>query len=68
MSLSTGKYLHASIRIEQSINDQLIQMVKDLATKDNHPEITKGYPIFEWIPGNPITYKDKETQNEDNEI
>ena len=30
--------------------------------------MTKGYLFFEWIPGIPITDKDDETQNEDNEI
>ena len=30
--------------------------------------MTKGYPIFEWIPGIPITDKDYKTQNEDNDI
>ena len=30
--------------------------------------MTKGYPIFECIPGSPITDKDNKTQNEDNEI
>ena len=30
--------------------------------------MTKGYPIFEWIPGIPITDKDYKTQNEDNEV
>ena len=43
---------------------QVIHIVNDLATKDKHPEMTKGYPIFEWIPGIPITDKDDETQNE----
>ena len=30
--------------------------------------MTKGYPIFEWIPCIPITYKDDETQSEADEI
>ena len=30
--------------------------------------MTKGYPIFEWIPGIPITDKDDETQSEEDEI
>ena len=29
--------------------------------------MTKGYPIFECIPGIPITDKDDETQSEENE-
>ena len=30
--------------------------------------MTKGYPIFEWIPGIPITDKDDQTQSEEDEI
>ena len=30
--------------------------------------MTKGYSIFEWIPGTPITDKDDETQNEEYEV
>ena len=30
--------------------------------------MTKGYSIFEWIPGIPITDKDNKTQNEEDEI
>ena len=30
--------------------------------------MTKGYPIFEWSPGIPITYKDDDTQSEEDEI
>ena len=30
--------------------------------------MTKGYPIFEWIPGISITDKDDKTQTEDDEI
>ena len=30
--------------------------------------MTKGYPIFEWILGIPITYKDYKTQNKDDWI
>ena len=30
--------------------------------------MTKGYPIFEWIPGILITDKDDETQSEEDEI
>ena len=28
----------------------------------------KGYPIFEWIPGIPITYKDNQKLSEEDEI
>ena len=30
--------------------------------------MTLGYPIFEWIPGTPITEKYDKTQNEDDGI
>ena len=30
--------------------------------------MTKGYPIFEWIPDIPIIDKDDETQSEEDEI
>ena len=30
--------------------------------------MTKGYPIFEWSPGIPITDKYNETQSEEDEI
>ena len=30
--------------------------------------MTKGYPIFEWIPGIPSTDKDNETKSEEYEI
>ena len=68
MSLATGKQLHDLTWTEIPINDQVIYRVKDLTTKDKKTEITKGYPIFEWIPVIPITDKDNETQNEDDNI
>ena len=58
MSLATRKQLHAFIWTELLINNQVISRVNDLATKGNQPEITKGYPIFEWSPGIPIIDKD----------
>ena len=39
-----------------------------MATKDNQPEITKVYPIFEWSPGISITNKYNKTQSEEDEI
>ena len=45
MSLATGKQLHAFICTELPINYQVIYRVNDLATKEKHPEMTKGYPI-----------------------
>ena len=64
MSLATRKQLHAFIWTELPINDQVISRVNDLSTKEKQPEMTKGYPIFEWIPGIPITDKDDKTQSE----
>ena len=46
-------------------NHQVIYRVNYLDTKEKQPEITKGYPIFEWIPGIPITDKDGKNQNKD---
>ena len=57
MSLATGKHLHDFIWKELPINNQVIQRVNDLATNEKHLEMTTGYPIFECIPGIPITYK-----------
>ena len=68
MSLATGKQLDAFICTELPINDQVISRVTNLATNENQPDITKGYPIFEWSPGIPITYKDDDTQSEEYEI
>ena len=58
MSLATGKHLHEYIWKILPINEHVIQMVDDLDTKVKHPEMTKGNPIFEWIPGIPIIYQD----------
>ena len=49
-------------------NHQVIYRVNYLDTKEKQPEITKGYPIFEWIPGIPIKDKEDKTQNKDDEI
>ena len=68
MSLATWKQLHTFIWTELPINDQVIQRVNDLATKQKQTEINKGYPIFVWIPGIPITDKYEKTQNEDYDI
>ena len=68
MYLATVKQLHDFIWTELPINDQVIYRVNDLATKEKHPEMTKRYPIFECIPGTPITDKDNKTQSEEDEI
>ena len=68
MSLATRKQLHAFIWTELPINDQVISRLNDLYTKEKQPEMTMRYPIFEWIPGVPITDKDDETQSEEDEI
>ena len=46
----------------------VIYRVNDLYNKYKQPETTKVYPIFEWIPGIPITYKGEETQRKEYEI
>ena len=68
MSLAIVKSLHTSIWIEPPSNDQVIYRVNYLETKENQPEKNKGYPIFEGIPGIPITDKDNATQNKDDAI
>ena len=68
MSLATRKQLHDFIWTELPINDQVISRVSDFSTKEKQPEMTKGYPIFEWIPVIPITDKDDETQSEEDEL
>ena len=57
MLLATLKQLHANIFTYIPINDQVIYRVYELANKRKHPEITKGHPIFEWIPGISIMYQ-----------
>ena len=61
MSLAVVKYIHTLICIELTINDHVIYRLNYLETKEKEPEITQGYPIFEWIPGIPITDKDNVT-------
>ena len=68
MSLATGKNIHDFIWTELPINNQVIYQVKNLATNEKQPEMTKRYPIFKWIPGIPITEKDDKTQSEEDKI
>ena len=46
MSTDTEKQLHTYIWTEIPINEQVIQRVDKLATKEKEPDMTKGYPIF----------------------
>ena len=46
----------------------MISKLNNFYTKDKQPEMTKECPIFEWIPGIPITDKDDKTQSEEDEI
>ena len=64
MSIATRKQIYAFVWTELPINDQVVSRLNDLATEKKQPEMIKGYPIFEWIPGIPITDKDDETQSE----
>ena len=68
MYIATGKYLHAFICKELTIHYQVIYRVNYMANKEKYPEMTKGCPIFEWIPGIPIIDKYNEIQNEDDKI
>ena len=64
MYLATWKELHDFILIELPINDQVVSIVNDLDTNEENPEMTKGYPIFKWIPGIPTTDKWDDKQSE----
>ena len=66
--LATIKQLRDFISTELPINDQVVTRVNDLSTKERQPEMTKGYPIFYWSPGIPITNKDDKTKIEEDEI
>ena len=48
MLLATGKQLQTYIWIQLPINKQAIHRVDELDTKGVNPDMTKGYPIFEW--------------------
>jgi hypothetical protein len=54
MNLYTGKRLHAYKWTELPIDDDVIDMVKQLATAEKGPIIKSKYPMFEWAPGIPI--------------
>ena len=68
ISVATSKQIHVFIWTELPINDQVMQRAKYLDAKENKPEMTKGYPMFWWSPGVPITDKDEKTENEYNKI
>ena len=68
MYLATGKQVYTFIWTELPINDQVIYRANNLDTNEKQPEMSKGYPIFEWRPSIPITDKYDETQSEENEI
>ena len=68
MFLSTRKQLRDFICKELPINYQVISRVKNVATNAKQSEMTKGYPIFDCIPGIPITDKYDDTQSEEDEI
>ena len=68
MSQTTGKQIHSFVWTKLTINDQVVYRVINLATKEEQSKMTKGYPIFEWIPGIPIIDKYNETKHEDNKI
>ena len=59
MSISTGKQIHVYIWTEIPIIEQVIQRVDKLATREKQPDMTKGYPIFQWSLGIPIMYQEE---------
>ena len=67
MYLATRKHPQTFIWKKLPINDQVMQRVNDLNTKENKPKITKGYLFFEWIPGIPIkdqSYREQKTEDD----
>ena len=52
LSLETGKVLHSNKWVSVPINDDVIDILDDLAAKQNQPCMENNYPIFELIPGN----------------
>ena len=51
MSLYTGKKLHAYVWKELPIDEDVIERVEYLATKEKQPYHMDNNPIFEWSPG-----------------
>ena len=62
MSLYTGKKLHAYVWKELPIDENVIERVEYLATKEKQPYHMDNNPIFEWSPGIAV---DEEEQEED---
>jgi hypothetical protein len=54
MSLYSGKRLHSYEWDELPIDDDVINRVEELATEEDAPIMTDGYPMFEWTPGDAI--------------
>ena len=67
MSLLSGKRIHSHNWTELPIDNDVIARVKELASKENQPELPDKSPIFEWTPGIEIEPIDKEDQSESDE-
>ena len=66
MSLFSGKRIHSHNWTELPIDDDVIARVKELASKENQPELPLKSPIFEWAPGIEIESLDGEDETESN--
>ena len=53
MSLETGKELHGIVWTDLPMNDHIISLVEEIATRENQPLLSRGL-LFEWAPGVPI--------------
>ena len=56
MSLGIGLKLHGFIWTQFPITEEVITRVEELSKEDKQPLMEKG-PIFKWVPGNIIMYK-----------
>ena len=68
MSLYTGKRLHSYDWNELPIDEDVIDMIKNLAQTERSPIMKDKYPMFEWLPGIPILDNGKDNSTTCNEI
>ena len=68
MSLYSGKRLHSYIWEELLIDDDVIERVEHLASKENQPLHLDNHPLFEWPPGKPVEDSDTIEFRNENEL
>ena len=67
MSLYTGRELHSNQWEELPTDDDVIEMVENLAKNEEQPLLPDKYPMFEWSPGNLIGDDDNlDEEDQDN--